>query len=215
MMLCSKCNTEVKPVVAIDIDGTLGQYHPHFLSFAMGYFNRSYDDYTGVGSLAEHMKVTKEEYRQCKLAYRLGGLKRTMPTYLGAQLLCDAVRLCGAELWVTTTRPYLRLDNTDPDTREWLNRNDFTYDGLLYDEDKYAILLDIVGKGRIVAVVEDDADCYDRAEELGLNPILVQRRHNQPEWKSALTTDQRNNLCMNDVRATVLERIEQWKDQNG
>ena len=33
-MKCSSCSAPVAPVVAIDIDGTLGDYHQHFIEFA-------------------------------------------------------------------------------------------------------------------------------------------------------------------------------------
>jgi hypothetical protein len=73
---------EGKPVVAVDIDGTLGDYHAHFLWFATKWFGRTFPDPTEVNPgmrLSEFMGIPHELYRQCKLAYRQGGLKRFMP----------------------------------------------------------------------------------------------------------------------------------------
>jgi hypothetical protein len=181
--LCTSCNRLIRPVIAIDIDGTLANYHYHFFKFAEKYFNRTFNEgYDGSVKLFEWMKITQEEYRQCKLSYRLGGMKRSIPTYLPnttTSRQVHSLRNKGAEIWFTTTRPYLRLDNTDPDTREWIYRNELEpYDGLIYDEDKYGMLLDIVGPNRIIGVVDDDPVQYDRAEELELSPIQIARQHN-------------------------------------
>jgi hypothetical protein len=125
-------------------------------------------------------------------------MKRTMPIYDGAWHATDAVRHAGAELWLTTTRPYMRLDNVDPDTRFWLELHRFEYYGLLYDEDKYRMLMDIVGRDRIVGVLEDDPELYDRAEELGLPVWLIQRQHNRHVVKGRMV-------------ATLADAVEQFK----
>jgi len=211
-MLCTNCNTTLRPVVAVDIDGTLAQYHQAFLSFSELYFNRKFAQYRGGCTLAEHMNISKDDYRRAKLAYRMGGNKRWMPAYPKAAQVCESFRQVGAELWITTTRPYLRMDNTDPDTREWLERQGITYDGLLYDEDKYGTLIDIVGKGRVVAVLEDDYECYERAEELGIQPLLIQRNHNRPDWMDDSHVAHAEFVT---AQALVIDRITQWKDHYG
>lgn len=151
------------PVVALDIDGTLGDYHGHFLKFAEGYFGREFVSAEAINpgrKLWEHMRVPVEDYRSAKLAYRQGGLKRTMPCLGGASEVIRRVRAeLGAQVWVCTTRPYSRLDNVDPDTQEWLRRNGIEYDALLYDP-----VLDKNGKygelqrqaGSRVAVIAED-----------------------------------------------------------
>lgn len=179
-MLCSSCGEIVRPVVAIDIDGTLGDYHGHFALFAKEYFDLGWVpmSWDGLGDWEEHLGLTKEQYREAKLAYRQGGQKRTMPLFPGAQQLTSEVRNQGAELWLTTTRPWLRLDSVDPDTREWLRRNNIQYDHLLYDDDKYLKLSQIVSKDRVVAVLDDlQEDCERAAEIFGID--VVMNRANQ------------------------------------
>lgn len=179
-MRCTNCHREVKPVVALDIDGTLGDWHDHWFHFADGYFNTVFSrHWLGDDALYEHMGITLEEYRAAKLVFRQGGYKRTMKADHYAAELAGNLHHVGVEVWVTTTRPYLRLDNLDPDTREWLGRNGIKYDGLLYDDDKYAALIATVGKDRIVAVLDDEPECYQRATQLGLTRILRSRRHNE------------------------------------
>lgn len=174
-----------KPVVALDIDGTLGDYHGHFLRFAEGYIGKNMPDAKDINPglpLWKHMRVSKASYRAAKLAYRQGGLKRSMPCYEGADDLTNDLRRAGAEVWICTTRPYLRLDNIDPDTREWLRRNKIKYDAVIFGETKYKELIKQVGISRIVSVADELPEQAEKAYRLGLAPIFMMdqpynRRH--------------------------------------
>src|SRR5579864_2600758 len=101
-----------KPVVALDIDGTLGDYHAHFLWFAEHWLGTSMPRATDINPglpLSVFMGVPHHIYRDCKLAYRQGGLKRFMPAYPHAAELTRNIRDEDVEVWICTTRPYLRL----------------------------------------------------------------------------------------------------------
>lgn len=158
------------PVVALDIDGTLGDYHGHFIRFATEWFGRRFPpphDVIPGEPLWRFMDIELRDYRECKLAYRQGGLKRSMPVDPGAAQLCRDIRAAGAEVWICTTRPYLRLDNIDPDTREWLRRNKIEYDAVLFDlvdekGSKYAELKRQAGD-RVCAIVDDLPEMLDVA----------------------------------------------------
>lgn len=170
----------LRPVVALDIDGTLGLYHEHFLRFAAAYLQRELPDtWSGDEPFWRLLGTSKAMYRQIKLAYRQGAQKRSMPVVPGARGLTRAVRAAGAEVWVCTTRPYLRLDNIDPDTRFWLRHNGMQYDGVLFGERKYSDLTKLVGSGRVIAVLEDEPQQWHRADTLGLPAFLVDREYNQ------------------------------------
>ena len=198
-----------KPIVALDIDGTLGDYHGHFLRFAEGWIGRPMPSPSDINPglpLTKHMGVSKSTYRQCKLAYRQGGLKRSMPVYPGASELSRNLRKAGAEVWICTTRPYLRLDNIDPDTRHWLRRNKIQYDAVLWGEHKYRDLVKSVGIGRVVAVLDDLPEMAEQAASLGINNVYLR---DQPY----------NGHIFNRMRAPDLYRanlyitnnIKQWK----
>lgn len=209
-MRCSTCSDVVKPVVAIDIDGTLGDYHGHFLSFAAHYLGRAIPGvFDGSMALNEHMGVSLHEYRTVKLAYRQGGMKRTMPVKEGAHEMLYVMNRVGAEIWLTTTRPYLRLDNVDPDTRHWLERNDLRFDYMLYDEEKYHMLLERVDKERIVFVLDDLAECYDEADALGLPVHLIRNPYNG--------TVRRTRTCstLRTAASRMLDTVNKWKEQHG
>ena len=198
-MLCSSCRHEVKPVVAIDIDGTLGDHHGHFQEFTERYVDqplgpplwevpgRASNDriaYPYDEEFSDWLGLPKGIYREAKLAYRQGGMKRLMPVHDGASELVDNLRSIGAEVWLCTTRPYLRLDNIDPDTREWLRRNRIEYDGLIYGEDKYQRLSDIVGHERVVGVLDDLPEMFDAAEALKLCPVQKVNGHRGGAFRS-------------------------------
>lgn len=165
----------MKPVVAVDIDGTLANYHGHFFSFAeqwLGVAGTGWAmNYDGSVRMADHMDIDDQTYRQIKLAYRQGGLKRMMPIYDHAPEMIKELRGAGAEVWITTTRPYLRLDNVDPDTRFWLDHHRIPYDGLIYDEQKFRVLGDIVGHDRVVCVLDDLPEKVDQAAKFGFAAI--------------------------------------------
>jgi hypothetical protein len=173
-VLCSKCSEVVRPVVAIDIDGTLGDYHGHFLRFAAGWVGRSLvaagtELYDGTEPFREWCQralgIDKATFRAIKLAYRQGGLKRTMPPYPGAANFVNSLSEF-AEVWITTTRPHDRYDRVDPDTREWLSRNGVEYTGLLYDDAKMEALAARVDPERVAFVLDDLPETLERAARL-------------------------------------------------
>lgn len=184
-----RTNGDGRPVVALDIDGTLGDYHGHFLRFAEAWFGRPMPDATAINPgqrLSVFMGVPHARYRECKLAYRQGGLKRSMPVYPGARELTRGLRRFGAEVWICTTRPYLRLDNIDPDTREWLGRNGIQYDAVIFGERKYHELRR-QARHRVAAIADD------------LPELVVTARRQFPTLPSAglLIRDQPYNKHIN------------------
>lgn len=184
-MKCTECSKELRPVVAVDIDGTLGEYHSYFHEFAQMYVGRQLpSDYGGGNEFSGHLILPKEEYRQIKLAYRQGGMKRSMPTFPGAQHYMEMLREMDVEIWIATTRPYMRLDNIDPDTRHWLDRNGIPWDYMIYGDEKYEEMLASVDKDRVLYVVDDLREQCQIASDLGLRAIQPMREHNRNDrWR--------------------------------
>lgn len=212
-MKCTECHRPVRPVVAIDIDGTLGMFHSHFTKFAR--------QYTGFG-LAENNKaypydveynewlgIEKGLYREIKLAYRQGGMKRNMPVYPNAAELPAMLHAAGAEIWIATTRPYMRLDNIDPDTRHWLERNRINYDHMIYGEDKWETLIDCVGLERIIAVVDDLPEEIDKAAKLGIPTMQKTDGH----ARSAKREPFHGNL--QTIAQILRGRVVKWRQEHG
>jgi hypothetical protein len=165
----------------VDIDGTLGNYHSHFQGFAADWLGRVFagPNYDGSERYSEWFMdafgVDYTTFRAIKLAYRQGGLKRTMPVLpLAAGVMASLAQR--AEVWVTTTRPHDRYDRIDPDTVAWLDRNDIPYDALLFDEDKVQQLYTNVDPTRVVAVLDDEVGVLGLVE-YGM-PILLRTEYN-------------------------------------
>jgi phosphoglycolate phosphatase-like HAD superfamily hydrolase len=219
-MKCTECSKEVTPIVAIDIDGTLGDYHGHFLKFAADYLGLAHvrNTYTGEGSfkqwfikhyLGNPTVGGERNWHEIKLAYRQGAQKRSMPVYEGAAQLCQTIQDDGAELWLTTTRPYQRLDNIDPDTQEWLSRHGIEYDGFVYGDNKYERLAEIIDKDRVCAVVDDLKDMYHVAGMIfGWRvPILQETQWNRAHHAGGPKTLEETWMLIN-------MRLKEWRHEH-
>lgn len=169
------------PVVALDIDGTCGDYHGHFIRFAAAWLGRdlpSATQFTGGVKLHTYLGISRATYNHIKLAYRQGGMKRSMPAYSGIGEFTRHVRKQGCQVWICTTRPYLRLDNIDPDTRHWLKRNGLQYDAVLYGQHKYRDLSKAVGSERVVMCYDDLPQMIEQAWSVGLPAALREQPYN-------------------------------------
>lgn len=184
-MKCENCSGTVRPVVVFDIDGTLGEWHQHFIDFCKWFLDLPHLPpawrFDGRLELHEFLRLPLEVYREAKLAFRQGGYKRMMPMTLYANSCTYNAKILGYDVWVATTRPYLRYDSIDKDTREWLRRNGIEYDGLVYADDKFSMLTDSVDPERIMAVVDDLPGNIERAMELfpKADCRLLTRAHNE------------------------------------
>lgn len=216
-MKCENCYQDIRPVVAMDIDGTLADYHDHFLNFAIGWLGKGY--YKPRGNLAydgseDHrewftriMEVDVSTFRAIKLAFRQGGMKRTMPIYRESSQTIDAIREMGAEVWLTTTRPWERFDRVDPDTRHWLSQHGIEFDGLIYDDDKMTALKERVDVERVVAVVDDLTEVLEIAGDIFPNAVTIMRKtiHNRGvTW--------RPEGYMGEIREWIGESIKSWRE---
>lgn len=222
-MKCTNCSQKIKPVVALDIDGTLGDFHGHFIAFAENYLGVEshfsidhvdvWNDYDGSMPFrewfCEEYEVDERTWRDIKLAYRQGGMKRTMPCFKSSEPLVRYIMGQGAELWLTTSRPAYRLDNIDPDTQEWCRRNRITFDHLLYDDDKYDLLAQMVDTARVVAVLDDLPQMYDAAfAKFGPDvPILVKSTYNRAIRRNA----EINAGVLQAAAHAIGHRIYNWK----
>jgi hypothetical protein len=184
----------VRPVIALDLDGTLVDYHMHFTTFADQYFGvseqRIYDRgvYDARMPFNVYLGVGKEKYRQCKMAYRRGELKRSTPLlgdpYPHAPTMVRTMRRWGCDVWLCTTRPYLAYDAIDSATRHNLKRHGIGYQGIIWGERKYHDLVRTVGKSRIVGVLDDLPQMCVQAEKLGLPTAFALRTHNASQYEA-------------------------------
>jgi hypothetical protein len=199
--------------VTFDIDGTLGQYHTHLENFLALYTGLQIPtNWDGRGNWEDYLKLPRKQYQEGKLAFRQGGWKRWMPPFPHASEVTETARHMGAEIWITTTRPYNRLDNVDPDTQEWLSRNRIHYDHLLYDDQKYEELAKQVDPARVVFVIEDQPTQYRAAQSAFLweAVFMIQRPHNSAYRENNPRTNSVPNLA--DAGDHMVKNLLRWKD---
>lgn len=206
------------PIIALDIDGTSGDYYEHFRWFAELYTQEKQEihwDYSDHAEFNEALNMNKELYRQIKLAYRQGGMKRSLPPFPEIRRFVETIRANGVQVWIATTRPWQRLDNIDPDTQFWINRNLGRVDGVIYGEDKYLDLQDIAkARGqRIIGVFDDLPENIVAAQSLGLRAVLREGGHNVAFRRVRTNTiTAANSLTMLDL---AMRWIKQDQDQEG
>jgi hypothetical protein len=209
-MLCTSCSRALQPIVAVDIDGTLGNYYHQFEQFAALYLGESVPlNYDGSVEYSEYLGLEKQLYRDIKLAYRQGAQKRSMPVFNGAMtFMYELKHTAGAEIWIATTRPYLRLDNIDPDTRHWLERHHIPYDHIIYGEEKYDMLGDQVDDGRVVGVIEDLLEqCVAAEMKFGDVVLQPQRSHNRgARYKRTFDT-------FDEALQIIVARTDEWRSR--
>lgn len=201
------------PLVALDLDGTLGDYHRHFERFAQMWTGREIRwDPEIVGPFYKQLGMSKAVYRQCKLAYRMGGMKRSIPVFDGAAEMVRAIRGAGVGIAACTTRPYLAMSTIDLDTQHWLRRNGIKVDHILYGEHKYRDLVKSVGRDRVVCALDDDLSQLGVAQKLGITPIMRRNEANQgyeQELGRWFVSD------LQQAQEVILHLIEQHKNKVG
>jgi hypothetical protein len=195
----------------------MGDYHSHFLKFAseyLGYLGWR-DDYDGSQSFktwfCSAFNTDIHTFRDIKLAYRQGAQKRSMPVRTWSRSAIQMLREAGAEIWITTTRPYMRLDNVDPDTRFWLQRHGLKFDYLLYDEHKYVALADRMESDRVCAVLDDqNDDLLEASRCFGYDACVLYATDwnvaHHRQWHSASA----QNVC-----SLLLDKVEEWSTNHG
>jgi hypothetical protein len=207
-------------VVGLDIDGTLGAYHEHFIAFAEGWLGKAIPrNYDGSVPLHKWCGISKQRYRECKMAYRRGGLKRSMPTlpapYPDARRLTVWLNRLGCDVWLCTTRPYLSYDNIDDDTRHWLRRNGVAHAGVLWGEHKYRELARTVGVQRVAGVLEDDVAMCQQSRRLGMPTVWAVRPHNERECEWGLFTSWADYMAEieGETEEVLGVLLRQWKEK--
>lgn len=197
-------------MVALDVDGTLGNWYFHFKAFALDYWGRRHPDpfrpYHGDMEFDEFLGLTKAEYREAKLAFRQGGLKRWLPVYDDTEEFVRVVNDLPVEIWVATTRPWASVQNIDPDTREWLRRIGLRVDGLLYGDNKYHQLIEQIDQDRIVGVVDDLTEQVELAAGLRLPVVQVARLHNHCNSSKVVP-----RLGLREAGYWLTEQTERWE----
>lgn len=154
-------------VIAIDIDGVLGEYDKYFLSWC-----RKHEDVhaVSIGHLIE--SYGRDVYNKCKDGYRKSGAKSKMPVKAGAKELTKFLHSKGYKVVVLSARPYKQYTRIWADTLEWLKKNDIEFDAIIFDRDKEDVLVERFD-GRVKLFIDDDLGNIRKVSGAGYNCIWI------------------------------------------
>lgn len=170
-------------VIAIDIDGVLGQYPYWFIKFVNDSLN---EDFATLKELNETLGT--EMYEDMKDKYRQSGIKSKMPTNDGASTVTNYLKVLGFKIVIITSRPYEKYSRIYPDTLEFLKYNNIYFDAILWDKEKHLTI--IKEFPNLVALVEDN---YDNARAVAKEGYKVLLMLNE-EDKCSIKIDHNPNI---------------------
>ena len=201
------------PIVALDLDGTLGDYHRHFEMFAKMWTGRDikWDPDTN-GPFYKQLGMSRTTYRECKLAYRMGGMKRSIPVFPFAQSLTRSIRAEGVQVVACTTRPFKAVATIDNDTQHWIRRHRLQIDNILYGEHKYRDLARMAGRSKIICCLDDDLSQLDIARSLDIVGIM---RRNEANKNYIPQQDQTFVWDLKEATDDILTLIRMYKKRAG
>lgn len=191
----------------------MGDYHRHFEQFARMWSGRDIVwDPSIDGSFYKQLGMSRTSYRQCKLAYRMGGMKRSMPIFENASELTRAIRQRGVRVVAATTRPYLHMSTIDLDTQHWMRRHKLQVDHILYGEHKYRDLAKSVGVGNVICAIDDDLSQLDIAFRLGIPTIM---RRNEANRHYVPRHDQTYVWDLKEAEREIVGLVDMYKNKVG
>lgn len=152
-------------VVAIDIDGVLGEYPYWFLKFIFdktGYnLNSLYEAKAQFGTI---------KYEELKSSYRQSGYKATMPASKNASEFTHLLHKKGYKVIILTARPYKEYYTIYPDTLNFLKNNEIYFDAIVWDKEKHLKIIKEFPK--LQFMVEDSTDIAIAVAREGYNVFL-------------------------------------------
>ena len=169
-------------VVALDIDGVLANWPYCFYKFVerthghvLRWKSLSYNTPNPFDALANSPLLI----RQWKDEYRQSGFKRELEVVRGAVEFTQSIKCMGFTVVLLTSRPYKQYSRSFADTMYWLDTNEFSYDAILWDDNKEARLAEEFSPSSVAMFVDDDEHNVDRVKASGFNAMLLDRPYNR------------------------------------
>lgn len=129
---------EDENVVAVDIDGVLAAYPEGFINFVEKETGKKIDivldDYNLYDACEEI--IGREDLKELKHRFRAEGEKRFLPAVKDSVAGMQLLREKGYKIVLLSARPVKKYPRIFADTIEWLKKNKFEYDAIMWDEHK-------------------------------------------------------------------------------
>jgi len=169
-----------KNVVGIDIDGVLAEYPKGFLNFIKDETGinlnneeiKTYNLYDAVGEI-----VGADKMKKLKHKFRAEGHKRNLPVIPGAQEGLKRLRDQGKTIILLSARPYKEYPRIFGDTIDWLNKNNFDFDAIIWDEEKEEKIIKEFPNMKFM--VEDNGNNALKIAQAGYKVYLINKTYNQ------------------------------------
>ena len=130
-----------QPLIILDIDGVLASYEEAIKKAA------------NITSLNEQSVIERLKLKQL---YRDTLGMMDMDQIPDSQEFTRKATQLGYGIILLTARPKFRFKRLLGDTVEWLNKNNYAYNGLWFEVDKQSFIFDLMEKGKYIAFFVDD-----------------------------------------------------------
>ena len=162
---------ESNKIVFIDIDGVLAQWPGRYIRFVNQKLN---ENYVTLPQLAKC--VERKKQLELKEEYRLSGLKKELDVVEGSVEFLNRLKELDYDIVLLTARPYKKFFRIYSDTLEWLEKNGFKYDNIIFDEKKEKYIIKSFKHENVKFVIDDDVS---NAKKLAENGFKVYVRFNE------------------------------------
>lgn len=173
-----------KKIIGIDIDGVLADYPKSFINFAeketgIKFNIKGYDISEKIGKI-----IGVEKAKKIKEKYRISGQKRFIPVIENSQ---KALKILSKKYKIVllSARPIKQYKRIFPDTIEWLKKNNFNYDAILWDEKKEEKVIKEFPNMKFM--VEDVKENANKIAKKGYKVYLINKTYNRGKVEKNVT----------------------------
>ena len=192
-------------IIFVDIDGVLAKWPERYIQFVNEKEGTNFDNLTSLLSNVENKRQL-----ELKEQYRLSGIKKNLDVIDGSVKFLSDLKESGYDIVLLTARPYKRFFRIYSDTLEWLNKNGFVYDNIIFDEKKEKYIIKNFKKDNVKFIIDDDISNAKKLAENGFKVYLkyngsLYDRHTFETLKENISSDNITvirDLC--DIREEVL-----------
>lgn len=154
-------------ICGIDIDGVLNHYPKTWIDFVNTKLNKNFSSLSELKS-----NLAYQKYVELKELYRLSGIKETFIPRKGAVEFTKKLKKNNYAIVLFTTRPIATYPTLLKQTLEWLKKNKFEMDALVWD--KIEVPWSIFD-----FVIEDELDMANKIAEKCNKVYLIDNDNNK------------------------------------
>lgn len=212
MVVRQRYNQEILQVIgkedkvcAIDLDDTLADSSKYFVDV----YHRENCTGTPYKNRADLKKsINILDYEEYKNWYRESGEKLNIPIMPGAKELCDHLKSVGYKIVIISARPYEKHNRIYPDTLQWLNDNEISYDAIYFEKDKHIKILKQLPN--LSFIIEDNPEYAKQIAAQGYKVYLLPNESEEQEEtevreslsnKNIIHVESLNNVVENEHSA--------------